>query len=137
MTHDDPRLTAYALNELDEADRALVEAFLAQDESARKFVEETRQTANLISQGLQSAPAPALTPLQREAIATAAASPRLNYEPARRRLPTAWARWAVATAACAALAGSGFFAFRSTTRSSNRVAVAPATGQWANPVPLT
>ena len=47
MTHDDPRLTAYALNELDEADRAQVEAFIAQDETARRFVEETRQTAKI------------------------------------------------------------------------------------------
>jgi Ca-activated chloride channel family protein len=134
MTHDDPRLTAYALNELDEADRAQVEAFLARDETARKFVEETRQTAGLIAQGLQTAQTPALTPLQRQSITTAAASPKLNYEPARRRMPTAWARWALATAACAALAGSGFFAFRSSmTRSSNGVAVAPPTGQWANP----
>jgi len=46
MTHDDPKLTAYALNELDDvADRARVEAFLAQDETARRIVEETRQTA--------------------------------------------------------------------------------------------
>jgi Ca-activated chloride channel family protein len=118
MTHDDPRLTAYALNELDEADRAEIEAFVARDEAARRFVEETRQTAGLIARGLQTAQAPTLTPQQRETIKTATATETrpLTYEPGRRRAPARWARWALATAACAALAGSGFVLFRAASR---------------------
>jgi Ca-activated chloride channel family protein len=117
MTHDDPRLTAYALNELDEADRAEVEAFIARDEIARRFVEETRQTAAVIARGLQAAQTPALTPQQRETIKTAATTAQpLTYEPAPRRAPARWARWALATAACAALAGSGFVMFRAASR---------------------
>ena len=76
MTHDDPRLTAYALNELDPTDRAVVEAFLATDETARRLVEETRQTAAMLSQGLQSVatPTPALTAEQRQTIAAGSAT---------------------------------------------------------------
>src|SRR4051794_39572110 len=101
MTHDDPRLTAYALNELDAADRPAVEAFLATDETARRFVEETRQTASMLSQGLQSTATPTLTAEQRQTIAaasaTAPATHSLNYQSGARRSRAIWARWALAT----------------------------------------
>jgi Ca-activated chloride channel family protein len=51
--HDDPRLTAYALGELDPAETADVEALLANHEEARKLVEEIRQTAHWIADGLK------------------------------------------------------------------------------------
>ncbi|MDB5322036.1 MAG: uncharacterized protein JWN40_3667 [Phycisphaerales bacterium] len=117
MTHDDPRLTAYALNELEDADRAAVEAFLAGDETARRFVEETRQTAAMLSRTLQSVPTPTLTVEQRQAITAAAAAPAagtraLNYQSTAQRSRAPWARWALATAACAALAAGGFAMLR-------------------------
>src|SRR6266496_3056494 len=107
MTHDDPKLTAYALNELDNADRAAVEAYLATDESARRLVEETRQTAALLARGLQSVQAPSLTEMQRETIAAAAAggAKKLEHEAPRRLVRTVWARWALAAAACVAVGG--------------------------------
>jgi len=46
---DDPRLTAYALNELSPAEREDVDALLRDDESARRIVEEVRAAANLLA----------------------------------------------------------------------------------------
>jgi hypothetical protein len=51
---DDPKLTAYALGELDEADRAAVEAQLAEDEASRKFVQEVRETVAELSDVLDT-----------------------------------------------------------------------------------
>ena len=59
---DDPRLTAYALGELDAADRAEVEALLADSPEARRFVEEIRATARLLTEQLHQEPAPASPP---------------------------------------------------------------------------
>jgi Ca-activated chloride channel family protein len=107
MTHDDPKLTAYALNELDDADRAAVEAYLAGDETARRLVEETRQTAAMLARGLQSVQAPSLTEIQREAITAAAAggAKKLEYQAPRHLARRVWARWALAAAACVAVGG--------------------------------
>ncbi|HSI32591.1 MAG TPA: hypothetical protein VK986_03295, partial [Tepidisphaeraceae bacterium] len=112
MTHDDPRLTTYALGELDALtadDLAEIEALLATDETARQAVEETRRAAASLKADLALGEVlPALTAAQRQAITTAAgqtsATPHRTIKlPARR---AAWARWALATAACAALAGA-------------------------------
>jgi Ca-activated chloride channel family protein len=134
MTHDDPRLIAYALNELEDADRAVVEAFLAGDETARRFVEETRQTAAMLSRTLQSVPTPTLTVEQRQAIAAAAAAPAagtraLNYQSTTQRSRAPWARWALATAACAALAAGGFAMLRGPRAMTPRGTVAGPASQ--------
>src|SRR5260221_6667988 len=112
MTHDDPRLTAYALNELEEGDRAAVEAFIASDETARRLIEETRQTAAMLSRGLQSVPTPTLTAEQQQAIAAAAAAPSggklaLEYQSTARRSRRTSARWGLARGACAGVSGGG------------------------------
>ena len=65
---DDPRLTAYALNELSESDRADVEKILAADPEARRWVEEVRQTALQLETELQGEECPALTPQQARVI---------------------------------------------------------------------
>ena len=72
--HDDPRLTAYALNELDGAERAEVDALLAKDETARRAVEEIRATAGTLAAELGREPASSLTELQRTRIAAVAKS---------------------------------------------------------------
>jgi Ca-activated chloride channel homolog len=64
----DPRLTAYALDELDATERAEVEAELAGDPERRRLVEEIRATARLLTEHFQNEPRPKLTPKQREAI---------------------------------------------------------------------
>ena len=133
MTNDDPKLTAYALNELDPADLAEVEAFLASNEAARRFVEETRQTVTMLTRGLQIVQAPTLTSVQKDVIAAASVTPRtLNYQPAARRRPAVWARWALASAACAALMAGGYWMLASRTPMSKQVTLASgrtSTGQ--------
>ena len=70
MTYDlnDPRLTAFALGELDEGDRAAVEDRLAADADSRKFVEDVRATARLLTEQFQNEASPGLTPAQKTAI---------------------------------------------------------------------
>ena len=70
MTFDanDHRLTAYALGELDGADREAIEALVAECEESRKFVEEVRETARLLTEQLQKEPSPGLGLHHRQAI---------------------------------------------------------------------
>ncbi len=70
MTFDpnDFRLTAYALDELEGEDRAAVETQLAECEESRKYVEEVRETARLLTDQLHMEIAPGLTADQRKTI---------------------------------------------------------------------
>lgn len=54
----DPRLTAYALGELDEQERATIDAQLTDNESARRTVDEIRQTAGVLTKELQAEECP-------------------------------------------------------------------------------
>ncbi len=66
---DDPRLTAFALGEIDEdAERAEVEARLEDDPEARAFVEDVRRLARALTEELQREPMPVLEEGQRVAI---------------------------------------------------------------------
>lgn len=65
---DDPRLTAYALGELDPNERAEVEAMLAESAEARTALEEIRETIGLLSRELTFEPALTLTMTQRQAV---------------------------------------------------------------------
>ena len=71
LSSDDPKLTAYALGELDEKERAEIEAAL--NEQSRREVEEIRATAALLSKELANEPCPALADTQREKIESAVA----------------------------------------------------------------
>jgi len=66
---DDPKWTAYALGELDEAERQAVEAQLKESEEARRAVEEIRQTAAVVTEELQKETCPELSSQQRSVIA--------------------------------------------------------------------
>jgi Ca-activated chloride channel family protein len=66
---DDPRLTVYALGELeDEGERAEVEAFVSRSREAQKLVEEIRASASLLQKELAAEPALELTGTHRERI---------------------------------------------------------------------
>jgi Ca-activated chloride channel family protein len=65
---DDPRLTAYALGELDPTERETVERLLADSPEAQNAVREIRELAGLLKTELQHEPAPELTAAQRSAI---------------------------------------------------------------------
>ncbi|HOC71933.1 MAG TPA: hypothetical protein PKL54_03915, partial [Candidatus Hydrogenedentes bacterium] len=80
ITKDDPLLTAYALGEVTDEERAAVERFLEKNPDARAEVEEIRAAATLLTGALAEEDAPALTPEQRAAVLEAA-------EPAPIRAP--------------------------------------------------
>ena len=70
---DDPRLTAYALGELDEAERIALEAELAEDAAAAEALESIQRTAALLREELagelEQEPAGSLSEADRAAIA--------------------------------------------------------------------
>lgn len=77
LTADDPKLTAYALGELNATDRAEVEAALAQSPAARREVDHIRQMAGALETALAAEPCPALnTHRNPAALAAPAASAR-------------------------------------------------------------
>ena len=88
---DDARLTAFALGEADDPERAEIEALIAQDPDALALVAEIQATARLLTQHLQTEPSPGVTPELRQAIETRLEVPRLK---ARR----SWPQYAFAAA---------------------------------------
>ena len=68
MNLDDPKLTAYALGELDDAERAAVAAQLEQSPEARRAVADIRAMAGALTNELAAEPVAALTPAQRAKI---------------------------------------------------------------------
>ncbi|MCW8133870.1 MAG: von Willebrand factor type A domain-containing protein, partial [Planctomycetota bacterium] len=72
---DDPKLTAYALGELEPAEAAEIEKLLNEDEAARAFVDETRAFGRSLETELAKEAAPGLTPEQKDAIADRSESP--------------------------------------------------------------
>ena len=68
---DDPRLTAFALGELDEQERAEFEQFLESSEEGREALSEIQETIGLLRDELVAEPAPSLTDAQRAAVAMA------------------------------------------------------------------
>jgi len=106
---DDPRLTAYVLGELDEADRAEIEAELERNEDAREAVAEIRAMADMLTRELQNEPHETLTPEQRAAVLEG---------PGRQASPRRFGRYfALVTGAAACLALFAGVAYMSYTRS--------------------
>lgn len=68
---DDPRLTAYALGELDSEDVAAVERYLEASSEGRDLVEEMRAFAGVLSEELSTEAAPSLAPEQRATLTAA------------------------------------------------------------------
>jgi Ca-activated chloride channel homolog len=94
MDRNDPRLTAYALGEMDAQERAEFERILETDPAARAEVEAIRALGGKLAVELADAPAPALTVAQRASVAKAA----------RRRVPLAILLMPVAACLIAAVA---------------------------------
>lgn len=76
----DPRLTAYALGELDDADRAALESELGDCIEVRQVIEEVRAAAWLLTDQLRREPSPGLAAKQREVIEQQIA-PRFSFVP--------------------------------------------------------
>lgn len=98
---DDPMLTAYALGELDEVQRAVVEQLLERDPDMLREVENIRATAQLLSEQLAIEPMPQLTNAQHARILSTAV-------PARQKRHFPLPQWA-AIAALLALVLAGLF----------------------------
>lgn len=77
MNWNDPKLTAYALGELEGAELKEMEALVNKSEDARKYVEEVRQTAQVLQSELKSEPTLQLKDEQREKILGQDARPSL------------------------------------------------------------
>lgn len=65
---DDPRLTAYALDEMEPAERAEFEKLLQSDAGARQAVEEIRATGAVVAGALASEPLPVTVATQQAAV---------------------------------------------------------------------
>ncbi len=68
LDENDPRLTAYALDELDAAERETVEKFLAENPAARGAVEEIRETIAMLREEFEGESALVLGASQRAAV---------------------------------------------------------------------
>ncbi len=87
----DPKLTAYALGELDEAESAAIAAQVEASRELQAVVDEIRETGDLLSRELATEPVATLSDEQRDAIEAAAgdgAAP-LPLKPTQRR-PRMW-----------------------------------------------
>ena len=84
----DPRITAYALGELEGSEQAEVEALVQQDAELTRLVEEIRATAQLLKQELADEPMVGLTPEQRELVEAKAAERNTQQTDASRDLRT-------------------------------------------------
>jgi len=85
ITYDDPRLTAYALGELDDAGRSVIETEMRNFDECRCEIEEITSAAALVRSELASEPALALTPVQQRAIEAkiklSGSRPKLSWIP--------------------------------------------------------
>jgi Ca-activated chloride channel family protein len=127
MTTDDPKLTAYALGELDPADRLEVEALLAESAEARQAVEDIRQTAAQLEHELKTEPCPRLSDVQRERLESELHSSQEDELAHRRSKPqreppfAAWFSWLARAAAVLLVLGMvGFLMMPSLTKQNAR-----------------
>ncbi|MCO6459641.1 MAG: VWA domain-containing protein [Pirellulaceae bacterium] len=72
----DPRLTAYVLGELNETDRAALEAELDRSPALRATVEQLRQTSRLLDEALRAETVPGLEPARRASVEQAVVAAR-------------------------------------------------------------
>lgn len=112
---EEARLTAYALDQLDDGERKLVETLLQGDPKARRTVEETRRVAEMLREAMRQAPPTGpssslrssvdqyLESGQAEEPPVEPVSPAAKHDPSPRR----WlaVRWAAAALAVCFLAG--------------------------------
>ncbi len=88
-TFDDPRLTAYALGELDGADAVEIEALMAANPDVQQFVDDVRSAASALESEYAAEPASALEEPQRERIKAVAVAPKRTGRVAHFALITA------------------------------------------------
>ncbi len=92
---DDPKWTAYVLDELDSAERAAVDQELADSSDARELIGELRETATLLESSLQSESAYLLSSQQR-AVVVGQFEHKVELPIRRRIQPKTVAEWVAA-----------------------------------------
>jgi Ca-activated chloride channel family protein len=138
MNSDDPKLTAYALDELDPAERAEVEQLLRENPAAALELEETAALAAQLRRELHAEAAAPLTEAQRAEVLTAVGTPvqggngasPAKIMPMRRR----WSRVMALAASVAVLAGATFIALKSSQQPEPFTHSMSAAGTMANEV---
>ena len=125
---EDPRLTAYALGELEENERVDLEQLLSDSDEGRRVVDEVRETARLLSITFAEEVGTGLTPSHWKAIEGEIAMPAtIPFEP-----QPPWMKWAGYGIAASLLVGFGTSAMwlvGSSARfggSNSMIAMAPA-----------
>ena len=103
---EDPRLTAYALGELEDDEKADLERLLSDSDEARRAVEEVRETARLLAETLAEEVAPGLSPTNWKTIERRAPASR-SPSPSDRNRPGPWRKWAGYGIAASLLVGFG------------------------------
>lgn len=106
---DDPRLTAYALGELDEGERVEIERQLAGNAECQAYVAELRQLAGQITGSLTQEPVVELTAVQHTAIEAAAVEVVLPTAVNRQRRRTALIRFSAGVAAMVMIASTALY----------------------------
>ncbi len=122
--HDDSRLTAYALGELEEFERAEVEAIIADDFEAQTLVAEIQATARLLADQLQNEAKPGLAAEHRQAIETRLEIPRKEEAARPRKSRANWIKLTIAAGLLAWSASLYFPDLRSAFSTRPPVAVA-------------
>src|SRR3954451_13223395 len=101
---DDPKYTAYVLDELSEADRAAIEAELLANPQAAALVRDIRITANELAGAFKTESLPQLTAAQRDIVLSAPApSPLPEGEGLRKQTSQSSRRPLLAAAIAASL----------------------------------
>ena len=100
---DDPRLTAYALGELDPSEREELERLLEGSPAARAEVDEIRELAGALAAEFGREPVPALTIAQRETILSGRLPVVAPVVPARPRKARSRLMWVASLAAMAGM----------------------------------
>jgi hypothetical protein len=94
ITFDDPRLTAYALDELDGAGRVIIESEMQKFGECRREVEELTRVVALVRAELASEAASALLPAQQRAIEAklrlSGSKPKLSWIPSTEKGRLNW-----------------------------------------------
>lgn len=136
---DDPRLTAYALGELNPTEAAQLQNQLAHDPAAAREVDEIRGLGDLLSQELEQEPGPDLTLAERDQILRPAASGGSAAIPERPRA-VRWGVWewlGVGVAGAAAAVAVGVWLNRVDPEPTRFAATAPQPEPAAPPVLAT
>lgn len=128
---DDPKWTAYVLNELTPAQCAQVERELAQCAEARELVAGIRETVGMLSTALPTTAGPGLTEQQRAAICDTATS-AVVIAPRRSKRSSKRLVFAFATAASLFLAVALLMPAIQTARDASPEVVAQNNAYWAD-----